>query len=117
GSFVIFAADYLGAEFSPGRTRTLTATFADGSTATATTTVPTSPPPTLTLTYNGMLRDRVGQGNTALRPDGVVDGTFTVTLTGTGGRTVTGLRLDRSAPGIWDTTIATGSWSQAMEPS
>jgi hypothetical protein len=40
GNFVIFAADYQGSEFLPGRTLTLTATFADGSTATASTTVP-----------------------------------------------------------------------------
>ena len=39
GSFVLFVADYLNAEFLPGRTLTLTATFSDGSTATATTTV------------------------------------------------------------------------------
>jgi hypothetical protein len=40
GSFVVFASDYQGREFQPGRTLTLTATFADGSTATAATTVP-----------------------------------------------------------------------------
>ncbi len=40
GSFIVFAADYQGSEFLPGRTLTLTATFADGSTAVAVTTVP-----------------------------------------------------------------------------
>ncbi|TMK76714.1 MAG: hypothetical protein E6G47_11960 [Actinobacteria bacterium] len=40
GSFVVFAADYLGSEFLPGRTLTLTTTFSDGSTATASTTLP-----------------------------------------------------------------------------
>lgn len=40
GSFVLFASDYLGGEFLPGRTLTLTATFADDSTATAVTKVP-----------------------------------------------------------------------------
>jgi hypothetical protein len=40
GSFVLFASDYLNAEFLPGRTLTLITTFADGSSATATTTVP-----------------------------------------------------------------------------
>jgi len=37
---VIFASDYQGSEFLPGRMLTLTATFADGSTATAVTTGP-----------------------------------------------------------------------------
>jgi hypothetical protein len=59
---------------------------------------------TLTLAYNGMLRDRVGQGDTALGPDGAPDGTLTATLKATGGRTITALRLDSSGPGIWDTT-------------
>ena len=35
GSFVLFAADYQGSEFLPGRTLTLTVTFSDGSSATA----------------------------------------------------------------------------------
>jgi hypothetical protein len=106
GSFVVFAADYQGLEFLPGRTLTLTATFADGSTATAVTMVPAK----LTLAYNGTLRDRVGQGDMALAPDGVLDGTLTVTLNAPGGRTVTGLRLDSDAPGTWDTTSGNGSW-------
>jgi hypothetical protein len=58
----------------------------------------------LTLAYNGKLRDRVGQGDTALGPDGALDGTLTATLSAPGGRTVTALRLDSnyaSAPGIW----------------
>ena len=105
GSFVVFAADYQGLEFLPGRTLTLTATFADGSTATAVTTVPA-----MRLAYNGTLRDRVGQGDTALAADGALDGTLTVTLNASGGRTVTGLRLDGDAPGIWDTTSGNGWW-------
>jgi hypothetical protein len=103
---VIFAADYQASEFLPGRTLTLTATFADGSTATAVTTVPA----TLTLAYNGKLRDRVGQGDTALAPDGTLDGTLTATLSAPGGRTVTGLRLDSDAPGIWETTGGNAWW-------
>ena len=39
-SFVVFASDYQAAEFLPGCTLILTATFADGSTATAVTSVP-----------------------------------------------------------------------------
>src|SRR5262249_55822788 len=93
----------------PGRTLTLTATFSDGSTTTAVTTV-SATTAALTLTYNGKLRDRLGQGNTALAPDGALDGTLTVTLSASGGRTVTALRLDSDAPGTWDTTSATGSW-------
>jgi hypothetical protein len=110
GTFVVFASDYQGGEFLPGRTLTLRATFEDGSTATATTIVPTSASAALTLAYNGMLRDRVGQDNTALSPDGAQDGTLTATLSATGGRTVTGLRLDSNAPGTWDTTSGTGFW-------
>ena len=60
--------------------------------------------PAMTLAYQGMLRDRVGQGETALGPDGTPDGTLTVTLSASGGRTVTALRLDGDyapAPGLW----------------
>ncbi len=114
GSFVLFASDYLGTEFLVGNTLRLTATFADGSTATATTTVANAAPATLTLVYNGKLRDRVGQDNTALAPDGALDGTLTATLSAAGGRTVTGLRLDSNAPGIWDTDSATPYWVLAV---
>ncbi len=114
-SFVLFAADYQNFEFLPGRTLTLTVTFADGTTATAVTTVPDSP--ILTLTYNGKLRDRVGQSNTALAPDGALDGTLIATLSAAGGRTITALRLDSDAPGTWDTSSATGFWALAVAPS
>src|SRR5215471_16691221 len=117
GSFVIFAADYQGTEFLTGRTLTLTATFSDGSSATATTTIASTGPASMTLAYNGLLRDRVGQGNVALAPDGVPDGTFTVTLSATGGRTVTGLRLDSNAPGTWDTSSSTVFWVLGVAPS
>src|SRR5258705_428053 len=73
-------------------------------------TVENAPPATLTLVHNGKLRDRVGQGDMALAPDGTPDGTLTVTLNALGGRTVTGLRLDSDAPGIWDTTSGNGWW-------
>ena len=114
-SFVLFAADYQSLEFLPGRTLTLTATFSDGTSATAATTVPDSP--ILTLTYNGKLRDRVGQGNTALAPDGTPDGTLIATLSAPGGRTVAALRLDSDGPGTWDTTSATGFWALGVAPS
>jgi hypothetical protein len=113
GSFVLFAADYQNLEFLPGRILTLTATFSDGTTATAMTTV--TPP--LTLTYNGKLRDRVGQGNTALAPDGAFDGTLMATLRAAGGRTITALRLDSNGPGTWDTSSATEFWALAVAPS
>jgi hypothetical protein len=106
---VLFASDYLASEFSPGNTLTLTATFSDGTTATASTTTGASAA-TLSLAYNGKLRDRVGPGNTALGADGTLDGTLTATLSAPGGRTVTGLRLDSSQPGTWDTDGATGYW-------
>jgi YD repeat-containing protein len=73
------------------------------------------PWPPLTLTYNGKIRDRVGQGDAylvpaALGPDGVMDGTFTVTLpSGSGQRTVTSLELRNSVNGVWDTLIF-GFW-------
>src|SRR5262249_44666360 len=70
-------------------------------------------PATLTLAYNAKVRDAVAQGNTAVGPDGALDGTLTATLRGGGGRTVTGLRLNSDAPGApgtWDTTSGTGSW-------
>jgi len=115
GSFVLFAADYQNLEFLPGRTLTLTATFSDGTTATAMTTVTASP--LLTLTYNGKLQDRVGQGNTALTPDGAFDGTLTATVSATGGRFITALRLDSDGPGTWDTSSATEFWVLAVAPS
>src|SRR5207249_2999882 len=67
-------------------------------------------PPAVTLSYNGKLRDRVGQDNNALTADGQLDGTFTLTLSG-GTRTVTGLTLTNSVGGIWDTLPATGYWA------
>jgi hypothetical protein len=66
---------------------------------TVTAAAPASAAPTLTLAYNGKLRDRVGQGDTSLGPDGALDGTRTATLSGRGGRTVTALQLDIDAPG------------------
>jgi len=64
----------------------------------------------LTLSYNGKLRDRVGQGNTALGPDGALDGTLTATLGAGGGRTITALQLQSTGPGTWDTGANTQYW-------
>jgi hypothetical protein len=80
-------------------------------------TVVSAAPASLALTYNGLLRDRVGQDNTALAPDGALDGTLTATLSAAGGRTVTGLRLDSNAPGIWDTSNGTAYWALAVAPT
>ena len=100
-------------------TRDVTVTNSGGAGATLTGgfTVVSAAPATLTLVYNGKLRDRVGQGNVALAPDGALDGTLTATLSASGGRAVTGLRLDSDAPGTWDTSSATGYWVLAVAPS
>ena len=68
----------------------------------------------LSLAYNGKVRDRVGQGEAALAPDGALDAALTVTLSGSGGRTVTGLLLTSnwsSWPGTWrSSSPGTGNW-------
>src|SRR6266403_1809627 len=91
GSFQLFAADFAGIEFAIGVTLRLTATFSDGTTATAVTVataiVPTNPP-SLTLTYNGLLQDRVAPSSLGVAPDGALDGTLTATLSAPGGRTI-----------------------------
>jgi hypothetical protein len=105
GSFNIFASDTSNNLFAAGSGFTLTVVFADGTTATAAFTIPTPPSANIALNYSGKLRDRVGQGETALTGDGSLDGTFTVTLqAGSGNRTVTSLDLRRSGNiGVWDT--------------
>ena len=65
--------------------------------------------PALTLTWEGKIRDAVGQGNLALAADGAADGTCTVTVKRSGGATVTALQLTSYPPGsplligVWDT--------------
>jgi hypothetical protein len=113
-SFKIFAADYLGQMFVPGSNFTLSANFSDGSTASANTTVNSTPSgPTISLGFDGSIRDRVGQSEFALSPDGQMDGVFTVTLNaGSGNRTVTRMQLNRAGPvGVWDTQGGDGFWS------
>jgi Subtilase family len=70
------------------------------------------PPPTLTLSYLSKLRDKVGQGATGLSPDGMLDGTFAVTLQANGfSRTVTQLQLRRTdGTGVRDTVPDSGNW-------
>jgi len=74
---------------------------------------PASNSPTVSLSFDGKLRDRVGQAELALSPDGQLDGVFTVTLNaGSGNRTVTRLQLNRGGPiGVWDTQAGDGFWS------
>src|SRR5437867_7277 len=68
-------------------------------------------PPTLGLAFLGMLRDKVGRGNTAFSVDGALDGSFRVTVqAGRGARTVTRLEL-RTSGGVWDTDPATAHWA------
>jgi subtilisin family serine protease len=68
------------------------------------------PAVTLNLAYNGKLRDRVGGGDTARTPDGALDGTLTLTLNATDGRTITALRLQNAIGGVWDTTAPNSTW-------
>jgi len=110
-SFQLFASDFAGLEFAPARVLTLTAVFSDGTSASATTVaVAVAPPPVLTLTYHGKLRDRVGQSSVALGADGAPDGTLMVTLSAAEGRMITGVQLQSSAPGGWDTDAGTDAW-------
>ncbi len=72
GRFVVFAADYLG-ESSAGQDpdgdgHVLGWLDRDGLDHRA------RDPATLAVAYNGKVRDRVGQGDTALAPDGALDG-------------------------------------------
>jgi hypothetical protein len=113
GSFVLFAAeDPATGHFNGGRTLTVTTRFADGSTATASVTVVAPPPPSITVSYLGRLRDRVGQGNTTLVPDGALDGSLEARLAaGSGARSVIRVELRSSSAGLWDTDPVTASWS------
>jgi hypothetical protein len=86
----------------------------NGTTGRSVTVSNTAAAATLSIAYNGKLRDRVGQGNTALSPDGARDGTLTVTLNATGGRTITGLRLESLKRGIWDTNASSPYWALAV---
>jgi hypothetical protein len=71
------------------------------------------PAATLSLAFLGRLRDTVGQSSSAFAPDGILDGTFRVTVQpGSGQRTVTRLELRRNGSiDTWDTDPATGAWA------
>jgi uncharacterized repeat protein (TIGR01451 family) len=81
-------------------------------TVTANYTPATGGNPTITLNFDGLVRDRVGQCDSCVTGDGLLDGTFTVTLgAASGNRTVTSLNLTRTGPiGVWD-TIPNGFWA------
>jgi hypothetical protein len=74
-------------------------------------------PVTLTLVYNGKLRDKVGVGDASIGADGLADGTLTLTLQASGGRTVTGLQLQNGIGGTWDTTAPSAAWVLGVAPS
>jgi len=104
--------------------RDVTVTSSGGGSATLTggfTVTNGAEPATLTLAYNGKLRDRVGQSETALGPDGTLDATLSATLSASGGRTITALRLESNWPtwpGAWLTNSpGTGHWVLAVAPT
>jgi hypothetical protein len=67
--------------------------------------------PAFSLSYRGVVRDRVGKGNTAISPDGSLDGVFAVSVTG-GSGSITQMELRRSdGSGTWDTVSSTGWWA------
>jgi hypothetical protein len=83
--------------------------FADGSSAVGNVTIGALP--TITLSYDGKLADRVGQGEMALSGDGQPDGVFTVVLNaGSGNRTVTRLHLT-NGEGVWNTQPGDFNWT------
>jgi len=91
-------------------TRNVRVTLPTGEIATLSQAFTVNPAVTVTLVYNGKLRDRVGGGDTARTGDGALDGTLTMTLSATGGRTVTALRLSNGIGGVWDTTAPNNYW-------
>ena len=88
--------------------------YAVGSPSVATVTITdndTPSTPTIALSYDGQIRDRVGQSEFALSGDSQMDGTFTVTLNvGSGNRTVSRLDVSRAGGGNWDTQPNNGFW-------
>lgn len=109
-SFNLFVADDRFVPlFTAGLTFTLRIDFSDGTHVIWNDTI--DPSPTISLAFEGTSRDRVGRGKTALSADGSTDGVFTVTLGGGfGTKTITGLKMTRSAGGQWNTDPATRHW-------
>ena len=71
----------------------------------------TLPPPRATVAYLGKIEDRVGPSETALSPDGGLDGVVTVTVTG-GLRTVRQIELvgTGASASRWDTIPDNYQW-------
>src|SRR6185369_12479196 len=91
------------AAYTVGTPSSATVTIADNDSAAT---------PSLAMTYDGQLRDKVGQAEFSLGADGKPDGTFTVTLNaGSGNRTVTRLFLTNTPGGVWDTQAPDSFWS------
>jgi len=81
----------------------------------AITDVPVRP---VTATFLGKVRDRVGTGNSAVAPDGYMDGVFSYTLpAGYAVKTITSMRLTRAKGGVWDTDPSTLSWIMGVADS
>lgn len=118
GSFKIFAADQDNRMFVNGTVFTLTANFSDGASASANATISSASQASVSLAFDGQIRDRVGQAEFALFPDGKLDGVFTVAIDPGGvNRTLIRLHLTRSGPdGIWNTQGGDGFWSLGVAP-
>jgi hypothetical protein len=102
----LFAADN-GGLFAPGNRFTITVTFSDSQRTSAQVTVAAF----AEFVFVGTARDRVGQGTTAVAPDGRADGVFTLSFpVGTGTRTIRHIALAREGGGNWDTDPATFAW-------
>ena len=77
-------------------------------------------PAKIALSFDGKLRDRVGQGDVARSADGSMDATLTATLqAGSGNRTVTSLELRHSnnSANRWNTTAPDSFWILGAAPS
>jgi hypothetical protein len=87
-----------------------TATLANGFSVTAAGTPP-PPPAGMAIVYHGKVQDRVGASETGLTPDGGLDGTLTVTVTG-GARTIKRLELlgTGASSSRWDTIPNNYQW-------
>jgi Bacterial Ig domain/Divergent InlB B-repeat domain len=83
----------------------------------------TGPAPAIALAFAGRVRDRVGESGSAPAPDGVLDGTFTLTLApGSGARTISRLELRRhnspdAWPDVWDTVPSSAFWTLGVARS